>query len=64
MASSIYVSCWLGRSFSIFPEGRELVTHGPFSVVRHPLYLTEQIAALGTMLQFNQPWSLLLALRQ
>jgi protein-S-isoprenylcysteine O-methyltransferase Ste14 len=25
--------------------------------VRHPLYLAEQLASLGIMLQFAQPWS-------
>jgi len=28
----------LRRSFSIFPEARTLITHGPYGLVRHPLY--------------------------
>lgn len=28
----------LRRSFSVFPEARTLVTHGPYALVRHPLY--------------------------
>lgn len=28
----------LRRSFSIFPEARKLVRHGPYALVRHPLY--------------------------
>ena len=28
----------LRRSFSIFPEARDLVCHGPYQLVRHPLY--------------------------
>jgi protein-S-isoprenylcysteine O-methyltransferase Ste14 len=28
----------LKRSFSIFPEARTLITHGPYGYVRHPLY--------------------------
>ena len=42
----------LGRSFSIMAEARNLVTGGPYRVVRHPLYLAEGIANLGLCLQF------------
>jgi len=42
----------LGRSFSIMAEARKLVTHGPYSVVRHPLYAAEQLAILGALIQF------------
>ncbi len=42
----------LGRSFSIMAEARKLVTHGPYSVVRHPLYAAEQLAILGAVIQF------------
>jgi protein-S-isoprenylcysteine O-methyltransferase Ste14 len=37
----------LGRSFSIAPQARELVTRGPYSLVRHPLYAAEEIALVG-----------------
>ena len=30
----------LRRSFSIFPEARDLVQSGPYGLVRHPLYAT------------------------
>ncbi len=50
----------LGGSFSMLPEARGLVTTGPYALVRHPLYLAEMIGVLGLVLQFQQPWSILL----
>jgi len=55
--SSILIACWLGRSFSILPQARALVTEGPYRIVRHPLYLAELIMVFGTMWQFEPPWS-------
>lgn len=49
-ALSAYVLIWLGRSFSIMPEARRLVTSGPYGIVRHPLYSAEEIAVFGTLL--------------
>jgi protein-S-isoprenylcysteine O-methyltransferase Ste14 len=60
--SCVYVAACLGRSFSVLPQARGLITSGPYRFVRHPLYLAEQIAALGLMLKFQQPWSLLIVL--
>src|SRR5262245_15260125 len=51
----------LGRSISILPEARRLVTWGPYAVVRHPLYLGEIVAIFGIALQYLFPWALLLA---
>jgi protein-S-isoprenylcysteine O-methyltransferase Ste14 len=50
----------LGRSFSVMPEARRLVTSGPYRLVRHPLYLAEEIAALGILIQFLSGWTVLL----
>jgi protein-S-isoprenylcysteine O-methyltransferase Ste14 len=47
----IYTLCNLGRSFSIVPQARRLVTTGPYRFVRHPLYATEGFALLGILLQ-------------
>jgi protein-S-isoprenylcysteine O-methyltransferase Ste14 len=44
----------LGRSFSVMSEARRLVTAGPYRLVRHPLYLTEEIAIIGIFLPY---WS-------
>ena len=59
-AFAIYAVFVLGRSISILPEARRLVTRGPYGLVRHPLYLGEMIAVAGVALQRLSPWSLLL----
>lgn len=47
---AMYTALWLGRSFSIAPQARQLVVGGAYSIVRHPLYLCEELAVLGAML--------------
>src|SRR5450631_25805 len=47
---SIWVARWLGRSLSVTAQARKLITRGPYAIVRHPLYLTEEIAVLGLIL--------------
>lgn len=59
--ASVLVALNLGRSLSVMPEARRLVTTGPYRRIRHPLYLTEEIAVLGFFLQFRSwPAALLL----
>ena len=60
--SSFLVLWRLGKSFSIMPEARKLVTSGPYAHARHPLYAVEMITIIGTALQFAAPWSWVLAL--
>lgn len=38
---------FLGRSFSVLPEARVLVTRGPYGMIRHPVYLGEIGACCG-----------------
>ena len=47
---SVYALLWLGRAFSVMAQARHLVTTGPYAVIRHPLYLCEEIAVLGIAL--------------
>ena len=58
---SAIVLAKLGKSFSIMPEARALVTTGPYAWARHPLYAAEFLTLAGTAIQFAQPWAGLLA---
>ncbi len=44
---------FLGRGFSILAEARVLVTSGPYAIVRHPLYLAEEISILGLIIMWG-----------
>jgi protein-S-isoprenylcysteine O-methyltransferase Ste14 len=59
-ALAVYVLTQLGRSFSVMAEARRLVTSGVYRIVRHPLYVAEEIAAIGLVIQFLSYWTLLL----
>ena len=50
LAYSVWGLAYLRRSFSIIPEARRLVTRGPYSLSRHPVYLGEIVAAIGVNL--------------
>ena len=62
--SSAYCLYWLGRSFSIMATARGLVTHGPYSIVRHPLYFAEALTAVGLVLSNGSLLALLLGVVQ
>ncbi len=49
----LYTLLTLGRSFSLIPQARKLVTSGPYAIVRHPLYLVEEAAITGVLLQYT-----------
>jgi protein-S-isoprenylcysteine O-methyltransferase Ste14 len=61
---AIVVLTQLRASFSIMAEARQLVTIGVYRLVRHPLYLAEEIAAIGVMMQFFSPWTALILVVQ
>jgi protein-S-isoprenylcysteine O-methyltransferase Ste14 len=35
----------------MMPEARKLITTGPYAIIRHPMYLSEQIAIAGIVMQ-------------
>jgi protein-S-isoprenylcysteine O-methyltransferase Ste14 len=59
-AFAVVVLAQLRESFSIMAEARQLVTAGVYRLVRHPLYLAEEIAAIGVVMQFFSPWTALI----
>ena len=52
----------LGRSFSIRPQARELVTRGIYSRIRNPIYVSGMVLLVGVFLMIRQPhlWWLLI----
>ena len=48
----------LGRCFGVLPEVRGLVTHGPYRLIRHPVYLGELGACAGLVLASPTLWNL------
>lgn len=51
MLLAVFTVLHLGRSFSLVPQARRVVQIGPYRWIRHPLYLSEEIAILGAVLQ-------------
>jgi protein-S-isoprenylcysteine O-methyltransferase Ste14 len=48
----------LGNAFSAMPEARQLVTHGLYSKIRHPIYVFGCLAYFGSLLAL-QVWPIL-----
>ena len=47
----------LGKSFSVMPQARELVTHGIFSKIRNPIYIFGAIFVLGFLVSLQIRYS-------
>ncbi len=59
VAGSLWSLHFLGRSFAVMAAARELVTGGPYGLVRHPLYLFEGLVTVGIILAHWNPWAVL-----
>src|SRR4029077_8897774 len=63
-AFAVVVLTQLRGSFSVMAEARRLVTSGVYGIVRHPLYLAEELAVIGIFMQFLSVWTALLLAAQ
>ncbi len=45
----------LGKSFSVTPQARQLVTHGIYSKIRNPIYLFGALLSFGFVLALQKP---------
>jgi protein-S-isoprenylcysteine O-methyltransferase Ste14 len=45
----------LGKSFSVTPQAKTLVTHGIYSRIRNPIYVFSALMAVGIFLIFHRP---------
>ncbi|MGR0219689.1 methyltransferase family protein [Agromyces sp. ZXT2-6] len=56
MAFTVYSLAVLGRSFGVEAKVRTLVQHGPYGVIRNPLYVGEIIVLAGAVC-FSPSWA-------
>src|SRR5262249_16799401 len=61
---AIIVLVQLRGSFSIMAEARQFNTSGVYRVIRHPLYLAEEVATIGGVMQYLSIWTGMLLLLQ
>ena len=52
MAIAFWSLWYLRRAFSIVPQARELVIHGPYRFARHPMYVGYALVNLGVWIQY------------
>jgi protein-S-isoprenylcysteine O-methyltransferase Ste14 len=64
LAAMLWALGALGTNISVVPQAREVITHGPYAHVRHPLYTAELINVFGICLAMSGagPWIVLVAL--
>ena len=61
LAAMLWALGALGTNISVVPQAREVVSHGPYARVRHPLYAAELLNVLGLCLGSTGPWPWVLA---
>ncbi len=52
----------LGRSFSITPQARQLVTRGLYSKIRNPIYVFSALLLVGVLIALQYRYALLIPL--
>lgn len=62
LAGVIVARYTLGRSFSVTPQARALVTTGIYSRIRNPIYISAEILLIGIAIMLWKLFLLLLAL--
>ena len=57
----LFTARWqLGKSFSVTPQARELVTWGIYSKIRNPIYVFSALLLLGVLIALQYRYALLL----
>jgi protein-S-isoprenylcysteine O-methyltransferase Ste14 len=57
----LFTARWqLGRSFSVTPQARELVTQGVYSRIRNPIYVFSALLLAGVLIALQYRYALLL----
>jgi protein-S-isoprenylcysteine O-methyltransferase Ste14 len=55
--SGVIIARWtLGRSFSVTPQARQLVTRGIYSKLRNPIYVSGTIFVTGLLVMIQKPY--------
>jgi protein-S-isoprenylcysteine O-methyltransferase Ste14 len=52
---AVWVVLHLRGSFSVMAEARRLVVQGPYALVRHPLYLAEEVGLASAVITHLSP---------
>src|SRR4029077_10845572 len=59
----LFTARWqLGKSFSVTPQARELVTWGLYSKIRNPIYVFSALMILGVLIALQYRYAFLLLL--